>query len=66
MGNKDLALKLNTSEQTVSGWVTNTYQPSLMKLFQIAHSIGVEPFQLVASWEYSGYPEGFAEDDEEK
>ena len=34
--NKDLADLVNVSEQTVSRWCTNTRQPSIEMLFEIA------------------------------
>ncbi|ALL05971.1 hypothetical protein AQ505_10980 [Pedobacter sp. PACM 27299] len=47
--NKDLADALKIAPETVSSWCTNSAQPSIKKLFDIAVFLGVEPGDLLSS-----------------
>ena len=47
MTNKDLAEKLGKDPDTVSKWVTNTSQPSLENLIEIAECLECELNDLV-------------------
>lgn len=47
MTNKDLAEKLGKDPATVSKWVTNTSQPSLENLIEIAECLECELNDLV-------------------
>lgn len=47
--NKDLADALKIAPETVSSWCTNSAQPSIKKLFDIAIFLGVEAGDLLAS-----------------
>ena len=47
MTNKDLAEKLGKDPATVSKWVTNTSQPSLENLIEIARCLDCELNDLV-------------------
>lgn len=47
--NKDLADALKIAPETVSSWCTNSAQPSIKKLFDIAIFLGVEPGDLLSS-----------------
>lgn len=47
--NKDLADALKIAPETVSSWCTNSAQPSIKKLFDIAVFLGVEAGDLLAS-----------------
>lgn len=46
-GNNDLAAYLGAEPATVSKWVTNTNQPSIQTLFQIAEFLNVEAGELL-------------------
>ena len=45
--NRWLAEQLGKDEATVSKWCTNTSQPSLETLFQIAECLGVQVQELI-------------------
>jgi transcriptional regulator with XRE-family HTH domain len=45
--NNDLAAFLGSEPATVSKWVTNTTQPSVQTLFQIAEFLNVEARELL-------------------
>ncbi|WP_293743560.1 helix-turn-helix transcriptional regulator [uncultured Pedobacter sp.] len=47
--NRDLADALKIAPETVSSWCTNSAQPSIKKLFQIATYLDVEAGQLLVS-----------------
>lgn len=47
MSNKDLAIKLGKDPATISKWVTNTSQPSLENLIEIAKCLDCEINDLV-------------------
>lgn len=47
--NKDLAEKLSVADSTVSNWVTNTSQPSIETLFEIADFLKVDVRTLLVS-----------------
>ncbi|WP_316839269.1 helix-turn-helix transcriptional regulator [Pedobacter gandavensis] len=47
--NKDLADALKIAPETVSSWCTNSAQPSIKKLFDVAVFLGVEPGDLLSS-----------------
>ncbi|MNK04078.1 helix-turn-helix protein [compost metagenome] len=47
--NKDLADALKIAPETVSSWCTNSAQPSIKKLFQIAVYLDVEAGDLLVS-----------------
>ncbi|WP_316844624.1 helix-turn-helix transcriptional regulator [Pedobacter psychrodurus] len=47
--NKDLADALKIAPETVSSWCTNSAQPSIKKLFQIAVYLDVEAGKLLVS-----------------
>ncbi|WP_316752599.1 helix-turn-helix transcriptional regulator [Pedobacter gandavensis] len=47
--NKDLADALKIAPETVSSWCTNSAQPSIKKLFDVAIFLGVEPGDLLSS-----------------
>ncbi|TKC57152.1 helix-turn-helix transcriptional regulator [Pedobacter hiemivivus] len=47
--NKDLADALKIAPETVSSWCTNSAQPSIKKLFEIAIFLGVEAGSLLIS-----------------
>lgn len=47
--NKDLADALKIAPETVSSWCTNSAQPSIKKLFDIAVFLNVEAGDLLAS-----------------
>lgn len=47
ISSKTLATHLKVTEQTVSGWCTNTKQPSLKTLFAIAEYLQVEARDLI-------------------
>jgi putative transcriptional regulator len=44
---RELAKMLNLSEQTISKWCTNTRQPALEMLFEVAKVLKVEPKDLL-------------------
>lgn len=44
---KELAVKLQVHEQTVSGWSTNSKQPSVETLFKIASILKIEASELI-------------------
>lgn len=44
-----LAKELNKSETTVSRWVTNTVQPSLEQLYEIANTLNMDVKDLLIS-----------------
>ncbi len=44
---KELAAKLDVHEQTVSGWSTNSKQPSIETLYKIALLLNVEATELL-------------------
>ena len=45
--NKELAERLNLSEQTVSRWCTNTRQPSVEMLYEIANVLKINVRELL-------------------
>ena len=47
VSNKELAEKLGKDPATVSKWVTNTSQPSLENLIEIAKCLGCEINDLI-------------------
>ncbi|MBC8988476.1 helix-turn-helix transcriptional regulator [Pedobacter sp. N36a] len=47
--NKDLADALKIAPETVSSWCTNSAQPSIKKLFQIADYLDIEARDLLVS-----------------
>ncbi|NHA03294.1 helix-turn-helix transcriptional regulator [Mucilaginibacter sp. HC2] len=47
--NKDLADSLNIAPETVSSWCTNSAQPSIKRLFEIANILDVEVRLLLIS-----------------
>lgn len=47
--NRDLADALKIAPETVSSWCTNSAQPSIKKLFQIAVFLNVEAGSLLIS-----------------
>ncbi len=47
--NKDLAGALKIAPETVSSWCTNSAQPSIKKLFEIAVYLDVEAGDLLVS-----------------
>ena len=47
--NKELADALKIAPETVSSWCTNSAQPSIKKLFQVATYLEVEAGQLLVS-----------------
>ena len=47
--NKDLADALEIAPETVSSWCTNSAQPSIKKLFQIAIFLDIEVGSLLVS-----------------
>ncbi|RZK26841.1 MAG: XRE family transcriptional regulator [Flavobacterium sp.] len=47
--NRDLADALKIAPETVSSWCTNSAQPSIKKLFQVATYLEVEAGQLLVS-----------------
>ncbi|SHE57772.1 helix-turn-helix transcriptional regulator [Pedobacter caeni] len=47
--NKDLADTLKIAPETVSSWCTNSAQPSIKKLFEIAVYLDVEAGDLLVS-----------------
>ena len=47
MSNKDLAEALDKSEQTVSRWCTNSRQPSVEDLFEIAKALNTDVRELL-------------------
>ncbi|WP_342327608.1 helix-turn-helix transcriptional regulator [Pedobacter sp. FW305-3-2-15-E-R2A2] len=47
--NKDLADALKIAPETVSSWCTNSAQPSIKKLFEIAVYLDVEAGDLLVS-----------------
>lgn len=47
--NRDLADALNIAPETVSSWCTNSAQPSVKKLFQIAAFLDIEVGTLLVS-----------------
>jgi transcriptional regulator with XRE-family HTH domain len=47
--NKDLADALKIAPETVSSWCTNSAQPSIKKLFQIAIYLDIEAGDLLIS-----------------
>jgi len=49
INNKDLAAKLQIAPETVSSWCTNTAQPSIKRLFQIAEIINIDVRDLLIS-----------------
>ena len=51
--NKWLADKLRKDQATVSKWITNTSQPSLQVLLDIAAALGVPVQELVRQEEYN-------------
>ena len=44
---KELAAKLEVHEQTVSGWSTNSKQPSIETLYKIAFLLNIEVSELL-------------------
>lgn len=51
--NKWLADKLRKDQATVSKWITNTSQPSLQVLLDIAAALGVSVQELVRQEDYN-------------
>lgn len=49
LSSKILAAQMNVTEQTVSGWCTNTKQPSLKTLFEIATILKIDVRLLLVS-----------------
>lgn len=49
MTNKDLADALYIAPETVSSWCTNSAQPSIKKLFEVAKYLDVEVGTLLVS-----------------
>ena len=47
ISNKELAELLNLSEQTVSRWCTNTRQPSVEALYEIAEVLKINVRELL-------------------
>lgn len=47
ISNKKFAQMMDTSETTVSGWVTNQFQPSLKKIYQWATVLKVEAKEFI-------------------
>ena len=47
--NKDLADALKIAPETVSSWCTNSAQPSIKKLFEVAEYLEVEAGELLTS-----------------
>ena len=47
--NKDLAEALKIAPETVSSWCTNSAQPSIKKLFEIALYLDIEVGELLVS-----------------
>jgi len=47
--NKDLADALEIAPETVSSWCTNSAQPSIKKLFEVALYLEVEASDLLVS-----------------
>jgi putative transcriptional regulator len=47
--NKDVAEDLKVAEETVSRWVSNSAQPSIERLFQIAEFLKVDVRTLLVS-----------------
>jgi transcriptional regulator with XRE-family HTH domain len=47
ISSKTLAAKLHVSETTVSGWCTNSKQPSLKTLYEIAEYLKIDVRQLL-------------------
>ncbi|MBB6238527.1 transcriptional regulator with XRE-family HTH domain [Pedobacter sp. AK013] len=48
--NKELADALKIAPETVSSWCTNTAQPSIKRLFDVATFLDVEAGELLVSW----------------
>lgn len=48
--NKDVAEALKVSEQTVSKWVTNTTQPTIAQLYDLADYLQISPADLLEFW----------------
>ena len=46
--NRELADKLGVKPQTVSNWCTNSKQPPIHQLFEIARALGVEAKDLLS------------------
>lgn len=53
LNNKWLADKLGKDQATVSKWITNTTQPSLQVLLDIAAVLGVPVQELIRQEEYN-------------
>jgi len=47
--NKDLADALKIAPETVSSWCTNSAQPSIKKLFEVAVYLNIEAGDLLVS-----------------
>lgn len=47
--NKNLADALKIAPETVSGWCTNSAQPSIKKLFEVAIYLNIEAGDLLVS-----------------
>lgn len=47
--NKDLADNLKIAPETVSSWCTNSAQPSIKRLFEVADYLAVEAGELLVS-----------------
>jgi len=52
ISSKTLAGKLDVSEQTVSGWCTNSKQPSLKTLYEIAKYLKIDIRDLLVSTQW--------------
>ena len=53
LNNKWLADKLGKDQATISKWITNTTQPSLQVLLDIAAVLGVPVQELIRQEEYN-------------
>jgi transcriptional regulator with XRE-family HTH domain len=53
LNNKWLADKLGKDQATISKWITNTTQPSLQVLLDIAAALGVPVQELIRQEEYN-------------
>ncbi|MBB6107763.1 transcriptional regulator with XRE-family HTH domain [Mucilaginibacter lappiensis] len=51
--NIDLADSLNITPETVSSWCTNSAQPSIKRLFEVANILDVDARDLLISTKHS-------------
>lgn len=49
IANNELAKKVRVTEQTVSAWCTNTKQPSIKTLYEIARYLKIDIRELLVS-----------------